>query len=228
MNETQTARLPRFFCWTRFGTEAGEPIGHILKRKERERRRTSGLFYWGIGNSIAPALSELIRRCDRPEVLFSPIRSRPRPGDVRPPSLLVWRLGETLLGDRLDLPASVLVTSRGDPSTKSAHYALVCAAERPLILGEFGEISLGALRNLLSGKPVGASQVTAVVEHVGEATADTPYPVALRASLVPPYFIRLHKPTAILGNQPQKSATSNASRPAPGSEALNPARMHAH
>jgi hypothetical protein len=25
------------FCWTRFGTEAGEPIEQILERKEDER-----------------------------------------------------------------------------------------------------------------------------------------------------------------------------------------------
>jgi hypothetical protein len=214
MNETQAGSMPRFFCWTRFGTEAGESIEQILERKETERRRTNGIFYWGIGNSVAPGLSELIRRCDLPQVLFSPIKSRPRPNDVRPPSVISWRRGETLLGDRFQLPGSVLVTSSGDPSTKLAHYVLVCAAEHPLACDDLGQLSLGALRNLLSGKPVGASQVTAVVEHMTEAPSRSRYPVALRATLVPPYFVRLHEPAAMRGDHPlQKSATPDAANP---------------
>ena len=51
--------LPRFFCWTRFGTEAGQPIEQILERKEQERIVNNGLFLWGIGNSLTPSMIEL-------------------------------------------------------------------------------------------------------------------------------------------------------------------------
>jgi hypothetical protein len=69
--------LPDCFCWTRFGTEAGQAIVHILQRKEQERSANDGLFIWGIGNAIGPSIRELVRRTNRPEVLFSPIKSSP-------------------------------------------------------------------------------------------------------------------------------------------------------
>ena len=67
--------LPEYFCWTRFGTEAAEPIDSILGRKERERVANRGIFVWGIGNAIGPSIRELLRREAQPEVLFSPIKS---------------------------------------------------------------------------------------------------------------------------------------------------------
>ena len=70
--------LPTIFCWTRFGAEAGETIETILERKERERQANRGVYFWGIGNSVAPGIAELVRRTTSPEVLFSSIKSRPR------------------------------------------------------------------------------------------------------------------------------------------------------
>src|SRR4051812_40360539 len=99
MTNTVACRLPQVFCWTRFGTEAGEPIEQILKRKEIERRHNEGVFYWGIGNSLAPSMAELLRRARRPEVLFSPIRSRPRPVDIAPDAVVRWHAAETLDGE---------------------------------------------------------------------------------------------------------------------------------
>lgn len=199
MNDIQST-IPDIFCWTRFGTEAAEPIEHILERKERERRWTSGVFYWGVGNSVASSIAELVRRRDRPAVLFSPIKSRPRPIDVSPPALVMWQVAETPDGERFDLPTSVLVTSRGRAATARPHYALVCSSEYPLVLGDVGRLSIGALRNLLSGRPVGASQVTAVVKYDGDVSLrGHQYRVSIRAALVPPYFVRLHEPIAIRG-----------------------------
>ncbi len=82
--------LPEVFCWTRFGTEAGQPIDEILDRKEQERAANSGMFFWGIGNSIGPSLRELLRCTPSPEVLFSPTRSTPRREDVAPPAVVAW------------------------------------------------------------------------------------------------------------------------------------------
>ena len=55
---------------------------------------------------------------------------------------------------------------------------------------------MSELRNLVSGRPVGASQVTAVVERftVSSEVSATSYVVRLRARLVAPYFVRLTDP----------------------------------
>ena len=190
MNESATDRIPRRFCWTRFGTEAGEPIEAILARKERERRATGGVFLWGIGNAIGPGIEALVAQEARPEVLFSPMRSRPRALDVAPDAVVRWRAAETLAGERVELPTAVCVTSRAG---RSAHYALVCASALPLTPNELGRVRFGGLRNLRSGNPLGASQVTAVVKCVDDARG-AEYVVTLRASLAAPYFVRLRDP----------------------------------
>jgi hypothetical protein len=54
------------------------------------------------------------------------------------------------------------------------------------------------LRNLLTGRSVGASQVTAVVDQMRSAhVPSSTYSVALRARLVPPYLIKLFDPFPI-------------------------------
>ncbi len=193
--------LPRVFCWTRFGTEAGEPIERIIERKETERRANGGTFFWGIGSSIAPAIAELVRRVRTPEVLLSPIKGRPRSIDVTPDCVVRWTAAEDLLGITEPLPQAVKVTSRWDPERpRGAHYALVCGSSRPLRLDDLGRLSFGALRNIRSGAPLGASQVTAVVERGDEPVNITgEYTVALRAALVAPYFVRLRQPVHAAG-----------------------------
>src|SRR5690349_21544155 len=105
--------LPEAFCWTRFGTEAGEGIYEILRRKELERRANDGVFYWGIGSSVAPGIAALLELTDFPEVLFSPIRGRPRRQDASPPEVFKWTRARTLHGERIAIPEAVLVTSGG-------------------------------------------------------------------------------------------------------------------
>jgi len=192
--------LPDFFCWTRFGTEAGEAIGHILQRKEDERAANDGVFIWGIGNAIGPSIRELVRRRPKPEVLFSPIKCSPRPQDVLPPTVAAWISGETLDGDVYRLPEHSLVTSRYDPLTpRSTHYALVCFSPTPIMPAQpVGKISFGSLRNMRTGRPIGASQVTAVV-HFNELDSNGGhlYDVAIRAELAYPYFIKLMQPLVL-------------------------------
>jgi hypothetical protein len=187
----QAAHLPSIFCWTRFGTEAGETIETILERKERERHDTGGVYMWGIGNSVAPGVAELLLRTGSPEVLFSPIKGRPRTVDVSPPAVVQWRGGVTLSGERIVLPQTVRVMSG---HSRAAHYALVCSSDEPLHVGDFGRLRFEGLRNLVSGNPLGASQVTAVVERVPSHGDGREYVVALRARLVAPYFVRLIDP----------------------------------
>lgn len=186
--------LPRSFCWTRFGTEAGETIDAILARKEAERQANGGVFYWGVGNSIAAAVVELLRCVDEPQVLFSPIRTRPRPVDEAPGCVVRWPSATGLRGELFDLPAATCVTSRWDPARPGGnHYALVCSSGDPLKIADCGKLRYGALRNLRSGTPLGASQVTAVV-HREDAGDGSEYTVTFRATLVAPYFVRLCQP----------------------------------
>ena len=189
--------LPDLFCWTRFGTEAGQSASDILCRKEEERLANSGLFFWGIGNAIGPSMTELVRRTERPEVIFSPIRSAPRRQDVTPTNVAAWTTAETLDGDCYELPSRSLITSRFDVSSpRGVHYALVCYRESALTCNTAsGELRIGELRNLLTGRPIGASQVTAVVtRNPGESVSGTVYNISFRGRLVAPYFLRLRGP----------------------------------
>src|SRR4051812_49335379 len=82
--------LPKRFCWTRFGVEAGQSVDHILLRKEQERRANSGVFFWGIGSAVGRSITELLRQTQLPEVLFSPIKSNPRAVDTTPATVVAW------------------------------------------------------------------------------------------------------------------------------------------
>src|SRR5438132_845035 len=189
--------LPRQFCWTRIGSEAGQPLESIFRRKEDERLANNGLFLWGIGNAVGPSIAELVRRTPEPEVLFSPIKSTPRRSDVCPQNVAVWTRAERMDGMPFELPRFTLVTSRqGQLKAKAAHYALVCHSPVSLTKASDDEpVSIDALQNLLSGRRVGASQVTAVVTlRLGATDTAPPYAVALRASLIWPYFLRLTDP----------------------------------
>jgi hypothetical protein len=186
--------IPFQFCWTRFGTEAAQSIQQILVRKEQERQANHGLFLWGIGNAVGPSILELVRRASVPEVIFSPIKSAPREEDVAPPAVVAWTAGSTICGDRYVLPKTALVTSRFVPSgPRRSHYALVCYSEQPLRMASSDRrIAFGSLRNLVSGRKIGASQVTAIVERTQDtAQATSQYDVSMRARLVPPFFVKL-------------------------------------
>lgn len=196
---TTHASLPDVFCWTRFGTESGEAIEDIVARKERERSANRGVFLWGIGNSVGPAVRELVRSTGSPCVAFSPMRSKPKAIDVTPPSLMAWTGATALNGDEWEIPEGSRVVSRGSGEgqrAKTSHYALVCQSSEPLALDfSAGELPYEALVNLLSGTKLGHSQVTAVVRRTSLALASpTTYPIALVAKLVFPFFVRLHSP----------------------------------
>lgn len=187
--------LPEFFCWTRFGAEAGQSTADILERKEEERVSNNGVFFWGIGNALGPSMVELVRRHGSPEVVFSPIRSAPKRVDVFPAAVAAWVSGVTLDGDPYRLPGRSFVTSRQDPQKpRQAHYALVCRCDARLAeSGSSERLPLVSLRNLRTGRPIGASQVTAIVHHDRKISGLPTYDVAMRARLVPPYLIRLRR-----------------------------------
>ncbi len=195
---------PSSFVWSRFGTEAGQNIDSILRRKERERAANEGLFFWGIGNAVGPSVAALVAQTDEPVVLFSPIKSPARLEDAQPKRVVTWTAAIDLDGAPYALPSRSLITSRFTAG-REHHYALVCRSESPLTsvcrhgLPTSEGIFPGDLCNYLSGRPVGASQVTAVVQRRSKKAASRgTYPVSFRANLVPPYFIRLSAPRPIL------------------------------
>jgi len=193
-------KLPTYFCWTRFGTEAGQGIGKILERKEEEREANGGLFFWGIGNALGPSIEELLRRTTNPEVLFSPIKSVPRSVDSQPAAVVAWTAAETFRGEPFNLPEQTLVTSRYDPNApRESSYALVCFSSVPLSeAGGNGQVAPAMLRNLRTGRPIGASQVTAIVESVDSIERESSsYEVLIRARLAEPYFLRLRNPLTL-------------------------------
>lgn len=192
--------LPERFCWTRFGIESGETIEEILIRKERERALNKGLFLWGIGNAIGPGLRELLKFDKAPALIFSPIRSKARIADIVPSGVVHWKSALTMSGDRYELPEASTVTSRSKSGTKRArHYALVCSSDEELKLDPLGEVfAVTSLRNIASNKPIGASQVTAVVRRFESARPlrGTSYQAMMRVRLAFPYFIELADPAA--------------------------------
>lgn len=201
--------IPRYFCWTRFGTEAGQTIAQIIERTERERIAGCGMFLWGIGNAIGPSIIRLLQVSDQPEALFSPISSAPRQCDTNPSATVAWTEATGVDGEPFRLPEHALVTSRYDPaSAKLTHYALICYSEQPLALSKSGStVRFQAVRNLVSQRPVGASQTTAIVEFDCECVDDSrSYDVAMRVRLIAPYFICLHHPVSINSGE---AATGN-------------------
>jgi hypothetical protein len=190
--------LPRHFCWTRFGTEAGQLIERILWRKEEERLLNGGVFLWGIGNAVGQSMRKLVKLEAHPEVIFSPIRSAPRRVDVDPENVVVWMAGRTVDGEEYEIPSGSLVTSGYSPHKgHKNHYALVCASQETLGINHAAEvIAFGRLRNILSNRQVGASQVTAVVTQVDQEDGKEGaiYPAAIRAQLIFPYVVQLVDP----------------------------------
>jgi len=189
-----TADLPDIFCWTKYGSEAGEDVGAILARKEAERLASGGTFLWGIGNAIGPSVEALRARSPHPQVVFTPMRSRPAARDVAPARVAVWHRGVGLDGSPFELAEYFRVTSRVSP-TRSFHYALVCRSDRPLGVSARRGPSFASthVQNLRSGSKIGSSQVTSVVKQIVCALGLLPssYTVSFTADLVAPYLVRL-------------------------------------
>lgn len=200
----ELSKLPRAFCWTRMGTEAGQPLEDIIRRKELERRLGDGMFAWGIGNALGDNIELLIQRERQPKILFSGIKGRPQPQDVNPATLLLWHSYVDSYGQTQPLPQHMLVTSRTSRNdiSQARHYALICRANLPLKLRVHGSIEIESLRNIKSRKSVGYSQVTAVVEHIyrERQRERNTHTINLIATLTEPYFVRLANPTVISRN----------------------------
>lgn len=195
-------QLPPTFCWTKMGTESGEDLSRIILRKEWERRLGEGYFLWGIGQSLGTN-AHVAAAGGRPfAAVFSPMPSKPKAIDVTPVDVVLWNSWIDTSGHVQPLPRHSFVTSRATlPSgrRKECHYALVCRSTVELGVASTLRVSPRALRNLSTGKALGASQVTAVVAHSPqESDLDArSYPVSFVAELEAPFYVRLANPTLL-------------------------------
>jgi hypothetical protein len=182
--------------WTRMQAEAGQPLEEIVARKERERQRGDGLFFWGVGNAPSRKLPEVVAQCMPVDVVFSVMRSAPKKEDANPSGVVRWRTYLDHHGNLCEIPEHTVVTSKAmtakGPKTK--HYALICRSDAPLHLTEGPPFDPEAFRNLnLAQSRIGFTQVTALVQRVAP-DGSTPYRVNLRAQLVGSYWVRLSDP----------------------------------
>lgn len=195
--------LPDVFCWTKIGAEAGQTLEDIIRRKEFERIAGNGRFGWGIGNALgeAPILATAAVPKGRLKVVFSTMKSPPKPQDVNPAQICIWTKYQLPSGEIRPLDQTMLITSRYNEK-KTCHYALICSSETPLLENALSEkLPSKALRNFLSEKLVGASQVTSVVRFRSEESQmyAMDYPVTFSAELDKPGFVRLVDPVVVSG-----------------------------
>ena len=187
-------------CWSRMQSEAGQGLETIIARKELERRTGDGLFLWGVGNPPSTSISALARIGSRIPVVFSIMKSRPKAIDVAPARTFAWRRYFDASGNERPLPPNAVVTSRADSAggAKRAHYALMCFSNEPLTLSRGTPFDVSAYRNAGgTGAPVGASQVTALLQRVTQPAATSDYEINLSAWLTGGYWVRLSDPVEI-------------------------------
>jgi hypothetical protein len=182
------------FVWTKMGVESGEGLEQIVRRKEAERLKGNGLFWWGIGNSLGPAVRDAARaQGGKLSVLFSPMLGKPKTADSAPAMIWRWTAWEDEAGNIHVLPPHAKVISRG-AEAKNRHYALVCHSDAPLALAR-GKARFDPSRcRTLSGKVPGASQVTALLQGTPESHRSGQYEVCFRATLVEPWAVKLVRP----------------------------------
>ncbi len=190
--QCEHAEAGAIVCWTRMHAEAGQELGRIVERKELERRAGQGTFFWGVGSAPPNAVPVLSRTGNTIPLLFSVMKSRPKPQDVAPERVLAWRCFVDHSGVVRPLPPHALVTSRA--TTRAYHYALVCCSDRPLALCDLGWFDPAAYRNIGgTGAVIGASQVTALLRKSGVSQAKS-YAVAMSAFLCGDLWVKLVDP----------------------------------
>ena len=175
------------FVWSLMGEDAAEPLSHIITRKEAERKAGGGEFWWSIGSTIAKELEEVaISNGGSLPVFFSALGLQGGGGSKQ--QICVWNGWRSRDGKRRDhIPGHVLITS--DYKPERPHYALVCHSASQVALGNHGYFDPVTCPTL-SGKTRDRRQRTALL--TGNAIQPHgPYPIAMRADLVSPWYVRL-------------------------------------
>lgn len=190
--------IPDSFCWSKFGVEAGDAVAEIRARKELERRSGAGVFYWGIGTNVSSSVGALIQDGVIPQVLFTPMLSKPAVIDVRPDRVVTWRRGIGMDGQLHEMRGGLVTSRAASDRLPTRHFALVCRSAAPVDVDIDDQyFEAGEFVNYRSGVRVGSSQVTSVVRRGGAVvTGSRKYRVAFRAELVSPFILRLIEPAA--------------------------------
>ena len=196
-------KLPNAFCWTKMGAEAGQPLNGIIARKDVERDLGNGVFFWGIGSSLGQKLWAFVENLKSPDILFSPMKTKPKCVDTTPTRIFAWTAYLDKNGVKHPVPSHSLVTSRGTvgKKVKTFHYALVCHKRTTLFAGSWPQIEWNSLRNYKSRSKLGFSQVTSLVEANNRSKSIiSSYQVLFGAKLVSPYFVKLVDPLEVPSN----------------------------
>jgi hypothetical protein len=182
------------FVWTKMGAESGEPLEQIVRRKEAERKAGRGIFWWGMGNSLGPAVRADARaQGGTLPVLFSKMLGRAKASDESPDMVWRWTEWQDENGRLHDVPAHVNVISKGHRS-KDKHYALVCYSTTPLSLGNGNARFDPNLCRTPNDKIPGPSQVTALLRGAPEKHSRGAYEVCFQATLIDPWAVKLVRP----------------------------------
>jgi hypothetical protein len=129
-----SAPQQEYVCWSKMQAEASQALPAIIRHKELERRAGGSQFCWGVGNAPSVAISSFSRLHEPIEVIFSIMKSRPKPADVTPSRTVVsrircrssrqsrsqWRPQDFLFrayADFLSSPAHQPASSAVDPSS---------------------------------------------------------------------------------------------------------------
>jgi hypothetical protein len=176
-------------------------LAAIIRRKEWERQLGSGFFFWGTGQSLGEKARVAVREMGSLHAFFSPMISKPKSIDVTPTAVFLWNAWVDAQGTMRKLPSHCFVTSRAVSSAgrkKESHYALVCFSDKELDAQQENIcISPSHLRNITTNKPLGASQVTAVVRvssRMDETCNAKSYSVSFTTELRTPYCVQLAQP----------------------------------
>lgn len=208
----KTFNIPQAFCWTKMGTEAGQSLENIILRKDYERIKGDGVFFWGIGTALGFKIWEYIDSVDTPMVIFSPMKAKPKKIDVIPEKVFLWTSYFDRWGNKHPIPEYAKITSRGITGflEKKYHYALVCRKTTPLLNEYWPKINSNLLFNFNSNSKLGYSQVTAVVEqHQNDNNQEFIYDILFSAELVSPYYIKLCDPVELIDFKTEERAVYN-------------------
>ncbi len=184
------------------GAESGQGLEAILARKELERASNDGIFHWGIGNGLGDGPEAVAARERLPQVVFSRILGAANLRDSRPSQVVMWLSSSGSSGRSLSLPPFVLVTSRAytqSGSLKQTHFALLCQSDASLTPASDVELNFCKMRNLQTSRPLGYSQVTAVVEMSKEndSVPSKNYSVEFVARWQRPFVAKLTNPVTL-------------------------------
>ncbi len=189
------------FVWTKIGTETGETVADIIDRKERERSK-GGVFWWGIGTSLGPAVrDEALRAGGSIPIIFCEMLGTAQTHDVSPTSKVRWTQWRDWDGSEADIPTFVLVKSRGEDRRgrrKEKHYTVICRPDNKLRLNPNGQLFDPRNCQTLGGKMPGDSQNTALLRgDIGLPHPSGRYRIAFAAMLVRPWQTTLLGPIRV-------------------------------